>query len=83
MTRRLQVLLDEERMNRLERHAQERGTTVATIVRDAIDMAVPRHSAEDRRAAARRLLSTAPMPVVDDWMEMKRLAREGLYGDDG
>lgn len=82
MTRRLQVLLDEERMNRLERYANERGTSVATVIRDAIDVAVPRHTAEERSAAMARFLEDAPpMPVVDDWVEMKRIAREGYYDE--
>lgn len=81
MTRRLQVLLDEERMNRLERYANERGTTVATVIRDAIDVAVPRHTLEERREAITRFLEGPPMPVVDDWVEMKRTAREGYYDE--
>lgn len=81
MTRRLQVLLDEERMNRLERYANERGTSVATVIRDAIDATVPRHTPDERRAAIERLLAAPPMPVVDDWMEMKRIAREGYYDE--
>jgi hypothetical protein len=39
LTHRLQVLLDEERFVRLEQLAHERKTTVAALVREALDLA--------------------------------------------
>lgn len=41
LTRRLQVLLDQARFDRLEHLAQQRGSTVAVLVRDALDRAYP------------------------------------------
>jgi hypothetical protein len=62
--RRLQVLLDEGRYRRLETVAGERGVSVATVVRDAIDRGLG--SSESRkRAAGRRLLEAPGMPVGD------------------
>ncbi len=77
LTRRLQILLDEERMQRLERRAQRSGTSVAALIRDAIDLAFP--DEERRRAAGRRLLEAPPMPV-EDWETMKRVERDSLFG---
>lgn len=70
LTRRLQVLLDEERYARLERAAALRGAPIATLVREAIDRLFASKES-DRRAAGQRLLNAPPMPV-EDWEEMKR-----------
>lgn len=59
---RLQILLDEERHARITMVARERGVSVASVVRDAIDRGVA--SPDDRRrAAGRRLLGAADMDV--------------------
>jgi len=61
---RLQILLDDERHERITVAAQERGVSVATVVREAIDRGLP--TAEHRRRnAARRLLEAPDMPVPD------------------
>jgi hypothetical protein len=61
---RLQILLDDERHDRITAAAQERGVSVATIVREAIDRGLP--SADHRRrGAARRLLDAPDMSVPD------------------
>ena len=59
---RLQVLIDREQRERLERHAKDRGTSVATLVREAIDLAFPTDSGRRRQAAA-RILDTQPIEV--------------------
>ncbi len=62
---RLQILLDAERHRRMAA-AQERGVSVATIVREAIDKAVPDRDAElraSRRAAADRILAAPDIQV--------------------
>lgn len=69
MTRRLQVLLDQGRYARLEEQAGRRGASVATLVREAIDMAFPPDGL-DRAAAASRILAADPIPVTD-WETMK------------
>lgn len=61
---RLQILLDDERHRRITSAARERGVSVATVVREAIDrgLAVP---AGRRQSAGRRLLDAPDMPVPD------------------
>jgi hypothetical protein len=61
---RLQILIDDERHQRIVRVAQERGVSVATVVREAIDRGVGGTSAR-RLAAGRRLLAAEDMPVPE------------------
>jgi hypothetical protein len=62
--RRVQILLDRERFERVAREARRRRVPVATVIRDAIDRALPVSDAR-RRAAAKRILSAEPMSVPD------------------
>ena len=62
LERRLQVLLDEERHERLEAVASERGVSVAAVVREAIDRGLP-NTAGRRRAAGQRVLQAEDMPA--------------------
>jgi hypothetical protein len=64
LSSRLQILIEVDQRDRLEREARERGTSVATLVREAIDLAFPSASVE-RRAAARLILDAEPVPVPD------------------
>ena len=59
---RLQILIDDERHRRLVAAAGDRGVSVATIVREAIDRGLPKPAAR-RRAAARRVLDAPDMEV--------------------
>ena len=61
---RLQILLDEERHARIRSVARDRGVSVATVVREAIDRGVADPS-DRRRTAGRRLLDAPDMPVPD------------------
>lgn len=61
---RLQVLIDDERHQRIVKAAHERGVSVATIVREAIDVGVSGPDAR-RQTAGRRLLAAPDMPVPD------------------
>ena len=62
MDRRLQLLLDEDRYRRVAALASQRGTSVAAVIREAIDRGLP--SPERRRtSAARRILDAEDMPV--------------------
>ena len=80
LTRRLQVLIDDERYERLRREAERTGAPIGAIVRNAIDEALPTgRDQESVEAAAKRLLEAEPMPV-DDWGEMKRGMLDELYG---
>ena len=64
LTDRLQVLIDRDQRERLERESRRRGTSVGRLVRDAIDLAFPAGSVS-RRDAATRLLEAEPMAVPD------------------
>lgn len=81
MTRRLQILMDERRVSRLERLADRRGTSVAALLREAVDLAYPDTDAQRRREAGQRLLDAPPMPVPADWQALKQESRRSLYGD--
>jgi predicted DNA-binding protein len=52
LTKRTEILLDDERYERLRRHAESSGTSIAALIRGAIDRAYPAVSQERRRAAA-------------------------------
>jgi hypothetical protein len=61
---RLQILIDDERHRRISAAARERGVSVATVVREAIDRGLA--SPDTRRhAASQRLLEAPDMPVPD------------------
>lgn len=64
LTERLQILLDGERRRRLELEADARGTSVAALIREAIDLVYP-STADERRAAAELILTAEPMELPD------------------
>jgi hypothetical protein len=70
LDRRVHVLLDEARYERVAAAAKERNSSVGAVIRDAIDKAVPVESAR-RKAAAERILSMTPVPMPDPH-ELKR-----------
>jgi hypothetical protein len=70
LERRLQILLDDARYRRLTATARERGTSVAAVVRDAIDLALPADLAK-KRAALEAILAAEPMPVPKTVEELK------------
>lgn len=69
LTRRTQILLDEDRYDRLERRSSETGASVGALIREAIDVAFP-GVPTDRERAADLLLAAPAMPVAD-WPAMK------------
>lgn len=69
LNHRLQVLLDEDRLRRLEQRSRASGASVGALVRDAIDIAYPGVKTDRERAAA-AFLAAEPIPVKD-WDEMK------------
>lgn len=77
---RLQILLDDDRHERITVSARERGVSVATVVREAIDRGLP--GAESRRRAAGRALLDAPDMAVPDPAEL-RTELEALRGRRG
>jgi hypothetical protein len=80
LERRLQVLLDETRWKRLSSYAAERNLSVGAVVRDALDRSIPA-SREERRGAARRILSAEPMDVPSPAALRREL--DGLRGRRG
>lgn len=66
---RLQILLDDTRHERITVAARQRGVSVATIVREAIDRGLP--GAENRRQAAARGLLDAPDMAVPAPAELR------------
>ena len=62
LSHRLQVLLDEDRYQRIEALARQRKVSVAAVIREAIDRGLPA-TQQRRAAAARRILAADPMPV--------------------
>ena len=71
LDRRLQVLVDQERYRRLEAEARRRRTSVAQVVREAIDSVLPADVAR-KRAALKEILEAEPMPVPEDPADLKR-----------
>lgn len=71
--RRLQLLLDQERHERISRAAQRSRRSVSAVIRNAIDLACP-GDVEARMAAAQSLLAmgepTTEAPE-DDWATIK------------
>ncbi len=70
LDRRLQILIDDARYRRLEAVARERRLSVAAVIRDAIDAALPADLPTKQRAAA-ALLAAEPMDVPGTVEELK------------
>jgi plasmid stability protein len=79
LTRRTQLLLDDELHRRLRETAAERGISMGALIREAIDEKLS--SNQDARAQAiQQLLDAEPMPV-EDWPIMKRQMIEDMNAD--
>jgi hypothetical protein len=80
LNRRLQVLVDDERYERLARESERIGAPVGELVRRAIDHEFPRGGMrEERERAGRELLSMPPPPgggPEADWEDQKRELRD-------
>ncbi len=72
LTHRLQLLLDDERYQRVHALARQRGTSVAAVIREALDRGLP-VTQRRRAAAARRILAAEPMDVSDLPAELEEL----------
>lgn len=69
LSHRLQLLLDDERFDRVTKLARHRRTSVAAVIREAIDRGLP--SAPRRRAAAAGRILAAPAAPVGDPVELR------------
>lgn len=74
LNHRLQVLIDEERYERLVALSEETGRSIGELVREAVDRTYPPVS-EEKRRAGREILEAEPMPVPDV-EELKRELNE-------
>lgn len=68
--RRLQILLDEGRYRRVETVARQRRLSIAAVIRDAIDVALPPDLDKKRRALA-VLMAAEPMAVPERVEDLK------------
>lgn len=81
LTRRTQILLDDDRYARLERRAAQTGNSVAAIIRDAIDAKLSDPAGSSRRREAARALLEAERPTYShepDWAAVKGDLRNGV-----
>jgi hypothetical protein len=78
LEKRLQVLIDAERWDRLEAEAARTGRSIGAIVRSAIDLKFA-GAGSVRAAAAHRLLEAAQVSA-DDWDSTKRALQDELAG---
>jgi len=74
LNRRLQVLVDDERYERLARESERIGAPVGELVRRAIDHEFPQAGRQtEREQAGHELLTMPPPPGGEpDWEEQKR-----------
>jgi hypothetical protein len=80
LTRRTQILLDQERYAQLERRATDSGCSVAAVIREAIDEKLASDPDATRRREAGRRLLASPAPDRErepDWDVVKREMRDG------
>lgn len=76
LTRRLQILVEQRRFERLEHLARQRGTTVAALVRQALDHVFDDDWA-DTTAAADSFLARQPIDL-GDWDDSKQEIDDSL-----
>jgi hypothetical protein len=81
LTRRLQVLIDEDRYQRLRRESDRTGAPVGAIVRSAIDEKLgPAADREAMRAALDRILGAPRLAGREpDWEEQKERMLDEMY----
>lgn len=60
LQRRLQIMIDDARFQRLQGHARDQGISVAAVIRNLVDAGVPADDAA-RQAAAARIIDNAPV----------------------
>ena len=63
LNRRMHVLLDDDRLERLRRRADATGSSVGAVVREAIDHELEREDRSAALAALESFLAAPPLPV--------------------
>jgi hypothetical protein len=76
LDRRVHLLLDERRYEKLQLESDRRGVSVAEVVRDAIDQ-LP--TTVDRSAAIEAILAAEPMAVPADPAELRRELEQARF----
>jgi hypothetical protein len=76
LTRRLQILVEQRRFERLEHLARQRGTSVAALVRHALDRSFAEEWA-DTSEAADSFLARPPLDL-GEWEDNKRHIDDSL-----
>lgn len=66
----MHLLLDEPRYNKISRRAERQGASLASIIRQAIDL-LPEDDSE-RRSAVQAILDSEPIDVPDDPTDLRR-----------
>lgn len=69
LERRVQLLLDEPRYRKVSGEARLRRVSVASVIREAIDLLPAR--ADRRRGAIREILASEPMSLPQDPAELR------------
>ena len=72
---RIQLLISKEQRRRLDREAKRRGTSVASVVRDAVDAQLGGPTREERLAAFERIRARRGAPFLTP-EELNRVVEE-------
>jgi hypothetical protein len=75
---RLQILVSKEQRLRLEREAKRRGSSVASVIRDAVDAELGGVTRETRMQAVEEIAAMQGVPYVPP-EELNRLIDESHY----
>lgn len=81
LTRRTQLLLDDELHQRLRETAAQRGISMGALIREAVEEKLS-NVQDARTQAIQQLLDAEPMPV-EDWPVMKRQMIEDMNSEGG
>jgi len=83
LTRRTQILLDEERYRKLEERASETGRSVGSVIREAIDAMLGEDEVARRRLEAGRRFLAGPLPTgydrEPDWEEIDDIEADEAF----
>lgn len=74
LDQRMQILVSADQRRRLEQEAQRRSTSVASVIRDAVDAQLGGITVEDRRAAVDRIRALRGRSLSPE--ELNRIVEE-------
>ena len=70
LNRRMQILLDEDRYLRLAEESRRRKVSIAEVIRESVDIALPPRW-NDRAAAGASILDAIPMEVPETVADLR------------